>query len=214
MFAATQESVLTLTDDEVVAVAIAERTYFIGDLPTVEADSEQDLLRAALRGRRSLIARGWIGDGGDLAEELAPVRDAVGASGFVNVFIGNDELSRLDWGLAASIYPHAAGWVIDGVDGAGLHRLARTSKREACDALNALVSAAFAGGDEQPLAEGAWLIVSVLKGDSSRLLATRPGAVRSASIQDSRLSPWVTASAADVVGWITMSVESIGDMTS
>lgn len=213
MSTATQDSVLVLTDDEIVAVAIAERTYFIGDLPTVDAGSEQDLLRASLRGRRSLIARGWIGEGGELADELAPICDAVGAARFVNVFIGDDELGRLDWGLATSIYPHPAGWVIDGVEGTGLHRLARTSEREACDALNALVSAAFAGADEQPLTEGASLIVSVLKGDSSRLLATRPGAVRSASIQDGRLSPWVAASLDDVVGWITTAVASIGDLT-
>jgi len=206
-----QPPLLTLTDDEIVAVAIAERTFYAGDLPTVDCDSEQALLQASLRGRRSLIARGWIDEEGDLTADLALAERAAGATGFINVFLGDEELSRLYWSLATSLYASDVGWVIEGVEATGLHRFAPVTEQEVRDALNALVSAALANAGEQAAPAGAWLIVSVLQENDPRLLATRPGEVRVASIQEGRLSPWNAAMPGDVPGWIDVAVAVIRD---
>jgi hypothetical protein len=209
-----QESVLTLTDDEVVAIAIAAKTFYPGDLPTVDAESEQALLQASLRGRRSLVARGWVTEDGELAAALALAGGAAGATRFINVFLGDEELNRLDWNLATSLYPDESSWLIEGVEGTGLHRFAAATEQDARSALHALVTAAFSGADAQPLADGAWLMVSVLHETESRLLATRPGAYRTTSIHQGHLTPWNAAAPGDIPGWIDAALASVGQTTS
>lgn len=210
MNSATQrDAVLTLTDDEIVAVAIAGSTFYAGDLPTVDSESEQALLQASLRGRRSLVARGWIDEDGELAADLTVAGGATGARSFINVFLGDKELNRVDWSLATSLYAGGVGWVIEGVEGIGLHRFARVTEHEARDALNTLVAAAFTNVADEPAPDGAWLVVSVLRDGASDLLATRPGSHRTASIEEGRLSPWSAMEPADVQAWIDAGLASV-----
>jgi hypothetical protein len=208
--ATQRDAVLTLTDDEIVAVAIAGSTFYAGDLPTVDSDSEQALLQASLRGQRSLVARGWIDEDGELAADLTVARSAAGASSFINVFLGDEELNRIDWSLATSLYARDLGWVIEGVEGIGLHRFAAVTEHEAREALNTLVDAALTNVANQPAPDGVWLVVSVLRDRASDLLAARPGACRTASIDEGRLSPWSAMEPEDVQAWIDAGLASVG----
>lgn len=200
---------LTLTDDEVVAIAIAGNTFYAGDLPTVDAGSEEGLLQASLRGRRSLVARDWIDESGALAPELGLAVDTAGSERFINVFLGDEELSRIDWSLATSLYARGADWVIEAVDGIGLHRFAAVAESDAHAALHALAAGAYADAAEHAAPDGAWLMVSVPQPDGGQVLAARPGTYRTATIDAGRLSPWSAVTAEDARGWIDAALASV-----
>ncbi|MDY7540846.1 hypothetical protein QN345_10105 [Cryobacterium sp. 10I1] len=85
---------IVLTDDELVAVAVEQRSEWLGNLPTVSASDAADLLKASARGYRSLAVRSLLsanspGDSRLAPELLVAVGSAVGQRPLLYVYIAD-----------------------------------------------------------------------------------------------------------------------------
>jgi hypothetical protein len=113
---------LLLTDDEVVAIAEGLRIRWPGGAPTVD-DAGDAIEAAAFRGNRSLLIRRHRTAGPDdvarLVEELAAAR------GRITAYVADDRSMRASWGIASTHYATGASWVLETVNGVGIHRFVR-----------------------------------------------------------------------------------------
>jgi hypothetical protein len=137
-----------LTDDEVIALAVAREMVWPGGTPTVDTESRAQLIGAAFRGDRSLLARGLLhgDDGGSPAESIGDwVNDAPGR---IVVYIGDDRLARSSWGIASAHYPSAEGWLLETVSAVGLHRFSVEALSDHRTYLDALLKGAEQAGPE------------------------------------------------------------------
>ncbi|WP_208029070.1 hypothetical protein [Rhabdothermincola sediminis] len=136
-----QEMLLTLTDDEVIALAALSSMPWPGGAPTVEAD-EESVSFAVFRGCRSLIARGY--DPGALSDvpELAIAWEALAAPARITLYLGDDEYRRATWGFASVHHRSETSWIIETVNVIGVHRFARATAADNRQFLESLIKAA------------------------------------------------------------------------
>lgn len=201
-----------ITDDEAVALAIEQRGAWAGVLPTVDVDNVDALGAALLRGRRSLLVRRLIDTDGRLTADAALVAGAgTRTDRSITIYIGNTSLVRVGWGVAATFWPTADGWLAEGVTPEGVHRLSILDTSEVRASLDALIEAAqstpIADDDEAEPAR-AWLCIGSRRHEKTSVLAVRPGASQSAEVTASGdPSDWRPVGEADAAGWLTAATD-------
>lgn len=176
------ETTVTLTDDEIVALAIVQESAWPVPLLTVETDTEP-LGRAANRGMRSLVARGLVSSGKD-----APVIDetidelittVLSATSWMAAYATSKTEPGPVMGTATFVFDGPKGAVVDMQTPEGLHGISRTdlvTGRALLIALSRNVfRQGFRGGDEEAV-----LLLGASGG--SVWLAMTKGAVTTGSI--------------------------------
>ncbi len=186
-------SSLTLTDDELVAIAIDHRTFWPGLLPTVDTESPASLEAASLRGYRSLLVRGFLGDNGRPNVALEELVGALpGRRNVVAIYFGDDDLARSGLGPSSTHVPVGREWVQESISPVGLHAFARRTWEEELDDLRVLLALAIESGPlEGEYSEGGlspaharvaaaedavpptWLCLGTEAGDGSYVVAAR-----------------------------------------
>jgi hypothetical protein len=172
---------LALTDDEAAAVALRANGAWRAPLPTVDGNNREDVLRAILRGQRSLTVR-------DLADAHGmPVGPAA------------EVMKRLDTGLRAMfmLADGAGNWLprgvtvylygsdVDAVEmshviaAGGVHRFCVAPPPGLWNALTGLAGAIYTrgfteAGDGPPPAAA---LLHVVRGDGVRMIRVAPGSV-------------------------------------
>lgn len=143
---------LLLTDDEVAAAAVSMGLSWPTLLPTIPSDDE-NLVAAAVRGRRSLAVRGFLVPGpdrfGQLADEVSSVLgDDLGSGVICGVSVTDGQLRPVDGGPSFYFYgkSDSARWLTDVVGLDGIHRIAPATDDECRDVLVALVESVLAEG--------------------------------------------------------------------
>lgn len=151
-----------LTDDEVVALAAGRSDAWPGGLPTIDANSREELVAAAFRGSRSLLVRrtGAIGGPDPVVESIAD--SVLGALGRVVVYLGNQEFRRASWGLSSLHHCTGDGWLLETISPVGIHSLGLRPVEEHRAYLAALLRGAIDAGPDQEVgassgAESEWL---------------------------------------------------------
>lgn len=168
-------STFTLTDDEVVAIAVDRSGAWAGALPTVDTDQAESLAAAAFRGQRSLVVRNLIDDAGELDTALAELTGpAVSSQDLVSVYLGDAEFQRASWGLATTHY-RSTGWMLETVTVLGVHRLSREPVESHRTYFHALLSAAVTDGPPSPEGEAQFLCLASVSPDARHVVFARRG---------------------------------------
>jgi hypothetical protein len=169
---------LVLTDDEVVALAVARSSPWPSDLPTVDVTDPGQLEAAAFRGNRSLLVRGLLDDDGAASGDAAEVAASVlGTDRRLVVFLSDLEFRRAGWGLASSHHPSSTnGWLFEGVNALGLHAFAARPLSDHREYLEALLEGAVQAGPRSSEGEptsrgGEWLCMIARAGADRAVLA-------------------------------------------
>lgn len=153
---------LLLTDDEVVALAVEATGSWPTSLPTVDVESEQALLAAAMRGRRSMALRGLVGSEAPDSELLDAVRrDAVDAGLVLSLYIADAAGSRLSRGVNLNAYRGPDAWLVENVSDVGIHQFELLDDQALGALYGGLAHTAFAQGLAADIETGA-LWVSVI----------------------------------------------------
>lgn len=167
---------LLLTDDELVALAVEQSLAWPTGLPTVDVEMEQALLVAALRGRRSLAVRGLFESGTAANELLASVRrDAVGAEGFVCLYIADPDGTRATDSVNLNAYRSGEGWLVETVSDLGVHQFAPLTTKELSTVYCGLAQAAYDRGLAGEAADALWIVAATP--DRQESISVRKGAV-------------------------------------
>lgn len=165
------KSHVRLTDDEVVAIAIARETPWPTELPTVDTHDKVDLEDALFRGNRSLAVRGFPGlVDGPLSEDLSTA--IFEAEALVTVYLGDSDFQRATWGIATNHYISSTAWALETTSPEGAHKLSIESPEDHLAYLTGILEAVFhqgpAGQDlDSSAGEPAWLCVARVARDSS-----------------------------------------------
>lgn len=148
---------VSLTDDEVVAIAVRAGIAWPTMLPTVDVLEPEELAKAALRGDRSLVARGFMHRVGDGAVSLIPtVKDYINPiltrQPVLGVYVATEDLTYIPNGLTYVHYDTqtASEWVTDVITDGGIHHLSTTTGKEARETAMLLVQSAFENGLSGP----------------------------------------------------------------
>lgn len=156
-----------ITDDELVALAVAHGSAWPGGLPTVDVESEEQLGAAAFRGNRSLVVRDLgPGDVGRTAlDGLAATLFA--ASRSIAVYLGSERFERASWAFASMHIPSEAGWLLTTTSPLGVHKLAVAPVEDHRAYLETVIGAAIVEGPTEASDERApaWLCVATLASD-------------------------------------------------
>jgi len=159
------ETTALLTDDEIVALCIADGRPWPLGLSTVEATTEE-LAKAGIRGMRSLMVRRLAGGDAEksgmrpnelIANDVAAFLDAANRIG---AYIAPAADPSKLGGAAVTAAQTGSGWVVDTATAAGVHALRRATVEEACVAVLELAENTYNGTffeDEQRRAE--WICV-------------------------------------------------------
>lgn len=130
---------IVLTDDEVVGLTTHGEGPWPSPTPTVTATDQELVLTAAMRGLRSLFVRGFIDDSNSLAAELDVARKLVGRDTFTLVFPADEKLNRASWSFSTSHFRDSDGWIIEKVDGIGIHRIATATNEDRTSGLSCVM---------------------------------------------------------------------------
>jgi hypothetical protein len=176
---------LALTDDEAAAVALRANGAWRAPLPTVDGNSRADVLRAILRGQRSLAIRDLAGADGRPAGPAAEVVKRLG-TGLRAMFMLADAAGNwLPRGITVYLY----GSAVDAVEmshviaGDGVHYFRVAPPPEMWDALTGLAEAVYAHGFAEPGEKAgvgprpAAAYLHVVRGDGVRSIRVARGAV-------------------------------------
>lgn len=167
---------LLLTDDELVAVAVEQSKAWPTGLPTVDVESEQALFTAALRGRRSLAVRGLVGSEPADNELLDAVRrDAVGADGFVCLYIADQQGTRAADAVNLNAYRSGTGWLVETVSDVGVHQFASLTAEALGTLYRGLAQAAHDRGLAGGSADSLWIVA--VTSDRRESISVRKGSV-------------------------------------
>lgn len=101
-----------LTDDEIAALAADQGGAWFAPLPTINDSDAAELMRAVLRGRRSIAVRNSVFvDTGGTARTVAEVRSviapAVGTPPRLTAYVADEENPEMLAGLSLSVFPAA-----------------------------------------------------------------------------------------------------------
>jgi hypothetical protein len=143
---------LTLTDDEAVALAVSLSEPWRAPLPTVDLTSRGSLVQAAHRGRRSLVVRDLAGSDGTPTGLAAEVAKRLGA-GLRAFFLLSDEAGNwLPDGVTVYLYGPALDEieVSQTVADAGVHYFRLTPPAGQWQALAQLTEGVYANGFADP----------------------------------------------------------------
>ena len=168
---------LLLTDDEVAAVAAMTGGVWPSPLPTVDVRDPEALLSATFRGMRSLEVRNLIGADGLASDELADAAIVPPRLDMTCVFLAKADLNRAAWRYSSTHYRETDGWLVEGVDSIGVHRLGRVTGAERREALRSLFEAACSGSlDAGETSEASRLVVmEVRDGRPTAVVTAQPG---------------------------------------
>lgn len=146
-----------LTDDEVVALAVAAETGWPYGLLTVAAD-DRAVMAAGIRGLRSLAVRGLVGTGAphgleyprELVEQVGAI---AGAPRHVMAQVCvRDNLVRPRGAMLGAFFAGApeSPWLVDSVTSNGVHAIWAATVEEVADVLLRFVQAVWADGVLSP----------------------------------------------------------------
>ena len=172
---------LALTDDEAAAVALRANGAWRAPLPTVDGSNREDVLRAILRGQRSLAVRDLADADGMPAGPAAEVMKRLD-TGLRAVFMLADGAGNwLPRGITVYLY----GSDVDAVEmshiivAGGVHRFRVAPPPGMWDALTGLARAiydhGFAESGDGPRPAAAFL--HVVRRDGVRMIRVAPGSV-------------------------------------
>jgi hypothetical protein len=180
----TVTDMLALTDDEAVALAVSLPEPWRAPLPTVELTSRESLVRAAHRGRRSLVVRDLAASDGTPAGRAAEVAKRLG-TGLRAFFLLADEAGNwLPSGVTVYLYGPAleAIEVSQTIAEAGVHYFRLAPPPGQWQALTMLAEAVHADGFAETAAEQggvrpAAALLHVARPDGIRFVQVVKGAV-------------------------------------
>jgi hypothetical protein len=132
-------------------------------LPTVDVTSTEALAAATFRGVRSLRLRDLVDGDGEPGDALSIVVDVAGRTDMTAIFLATEEFERAGWVLSSTHYPLDDGWLIEAVDGTGVHQFDSVTDVERADVLRTLVGLATTG-------DLAGAVGEIEVGDASRLV--------------------------------------------
>lgn len=159
------EDTALLTDDEIVALCVADGRPWPLNLTTVEPTTE-DLTRAGVRGMRSLLVRRLAGGDANAPGVLPHEWIARDISAFlsaterVGAYVAPVSDQSVLGGAAVTAARTTEGWVLDTATAAGIHALRNATAGEAADAVLALADSAYSGALFENAEDGtAWVCV-------------------------------------------------------
>lgn len=167
------EETALLTDDEIIALCVADGRPWPLGLPTVDTTGEE-LTRAGMRGMRSLMVRRLAGGNADqpgvrphelIAQDVAAFLDATVR---VGAYLAPAEDHSVLAGASVTAARTTDGWVVDSTTAAGVHALRAATSDEAAAAVIELAEKTYRGeffGDEAEAAN--WACVVRLGHDTS-----------------------------------------------
>jgi len=176
---------LALTDDEAAAVALRANGAWRAPLPTVDGNNREEVLRAILRGQRSLTVRDLADAHGMPVGPAAEVLKRLG-TGLRAMFMLADAAGNwLPRGVTVYLY----GSDVDAVEmshviaAGGVHRFCVAPPPGLWNALTGLAEAIYAHGftdagtdtDRGPRPAAA--LLHVVRGDGVRMVRVAPGSV-------------------------------------
>jgi hypothetical protein len=167
---------ILLTDDELVALAVEQSKAWPTGLPTVDVEAVDALYAAALRGRRSLAVRGFFEvdvSGSELLDTIR--RDAVGAEGFICLYVADGDGARASGAVNINAYRSGADWLVETVSDIGVHQFAPLNTRELTTLCHGLARAAYDRGLAGEAAEALW--IAAVGPARRELMSVRKGAV-------------------------------------
>jgi hypothetical protein len=201
----TQPSVLrgiALTDDEVIALGVRASTPWPSPVPTVDVTDPEQVNLSAARGSRSLLVRGFFGDGAspDLSRNLeAVVRPVLEGGLAVATYLMDSSLAYSFSGLVTAGYSVGGDmWTAEIIAPAGIHYLQEEPTDGCLTAARDILDHCFKSGTENLVlsaAEEAPAFACVVRhppGDGLRMVAVRRGsvdAVRHPSSEDPEAKP-------------------------
>lgn len=177
-----------MTDDEIVACAVAAGRPWLGPLPTVDVDDEGDLLLATRRGQRSLFVRELVDDEGQPASALAHlVQKLSGEKDHVSVLLADASLQRASYELSSLHYLGDDSWITETVADEGVHSFTLSPASANVDYLTAVADAALEDGPQGSLDEDAsgpqYVVLVARQGQTVRLAALRRGGVQFGAVE-------------------------------
>jgi hypothetical protein len=201
----TVMDLLTLTDDETIALAALLRGQWRAPLPTVDQTSRDDLARAVYRGRRSLIVRGLAESDGTPAGPATEVAERLGA-GLRAFFVFVDETGNwLPTGISVYLYGPALETieVSQTIAAAGVHYFRIGPPPGQWQALTLLSESIYADGFAHPAGERdrprpAAALLHVVRPDGTRFIRIARGTVTTGRGPVPARFPSVT----DAVSWL------------
>jgi len=116
------EMAFVATDDEVLAVDFLVKGRWDRPLGTVTVDSPDELAGAVRRGMRSLRLRGLIDDH-QLSAELAPLALSTTKPLRLVLAVVDQELNTVAGAERFELCGDGAEWVLNAIDGTGVHRM-------------------------------------------------------------------------------------------
>jgi hypothetical protein len=141
--------VTLLSDDEIAAVVAGGQKHWPSPLPTVPLD-EAEMLRAALRGVRSLVARNlavMVGIDYTVDDALVTLVDRVVAAKAVSVaYVAASSHPSPLRGSAGYLYLDGNSAIVDLVSGGGVHDLAAVAIADGAVLLSALADNVYRTG--------------------------------------------------------------------
>jgi hypothetical protein len=172
---------LTLTDDEAAAVALRANGAWRAPLPTVDGNNREDVLRAILRGQRSLTVRDLTDADGMPAGPAAEVMKRLGTGLRAMFMLADGAGNWLPRGITVYLY----GSDVDAVEmshviaAGGVHRFCVAPPAGLWNALTGLAEAIHAHGftdaGQGPRPAAAFL--HVVRSDGVRMIRVAPGSV-------------------------------------
>jgi hypothetical protein len=172
---------LLLTDDEVIAVAVARETYWPAGTPTVDVRDDSQLAAAVFRGNRSLTARG-IGPASAESNDgdpLAAISGLPGGDRLVTVHLADESFNRSSLGPATAHYPGPQTWILESISPAGIHAFAELDRQDHIDYLTSVVQGVERSGPDREAPDvPPWLCVLAVSPERNLLVAARRGSVR------------------------------------
>ena len=143
---------LTLTDDEAVALALALPEPWHAPLPTVDHTSRESLTQAAYRGRRSMVVRDLAASDGTLTGMAADVAKRLSTGLRAFFLLADDEGNWLPGGVTVYLYGPAldAIEVSQTVADAGVHYFRLAPPPGQWQALTSLAESIYTDGFAEP----------------------------------------------------------------
>jgi hypothetical protein len=180
----TTLDLLTLTDDEAIALAVRLPEPWRAPLPTVDQTSRESLVQATYRGRRSLVVRDLAESDGTLVGMAAEVAMRL-AAGLRAFFLLTDEAGNwLPGGVTVYLYGPAldAIEVSQTIADAGVHYFRLAPPPGQWQALTMLVQGVYSDGfadqaDPRRRARPAAGLLYVVRPEGLRFIRVTPGAV-------------------------------------
>lgn len=172
---------VVFTDDEVVTLTLLYRKAWPAPVPTVDLADTGSVQAAIGRGRRSLVARGFMRETSEGAMLRADVEEVVEAtlegSPEVIVTVVDDALAAVPNGLWMSAVGAGTGdeWLRVAVGAEGMHVVERTRSEDARELVAGLVVEAVTEGVEGDEGRDVFLSVSRQRDADFRTLLARRG---------------------------------------